>query len=127
MQSKRSVVNGASRNVLNNEEGFILIATLVLLATREILRQANANQTTGADPTLFNSELFHYAAGGIAVTSGTIGSYSYTVMLSNDSGDAGGTGADSNNKVMLTSTATGANNTKAIVEIAVSLPPPPTS
>jgi Tfp pilus assembly protein PilX len=166
MKSKRSVVNGAFRNVLNNQEGFILIAALVLLATltiigttayllsstdikigagfrnsqqvfevaqagaeraREILRQANANQTTGADPTVFNSELIHYAQGGVAVTSGTIGNYSYTVMLSNDTGDAGGTTADSNNKVMLTSTATGPNNTKTVVEIGVSLPPPPTS
>jgi Tfp pilus assembly protein PilX len=154
------------RKFLNNQDGFLLIAALVLLATltilgttayllsstdikvgagfrnsqqafqvaqagaeraREILRQVNANQTTGADPTVFNSELVHYTSGNVPLTSGTIGNYSYTVMLSNDAGDAGGTVADSNNKVLLTSTATSPNNTKAIVEIGVSLPPPPTS
>ncbi|MGH7793337.1 MAG: PilX N-terminal domain-containing pilus assembly protein [Candidatus Binatia bacterium] len=94
---------------------------------REILRQVNANETTGADPTVFNSELVYYAGGGVAVTGGTVGNYSYTVVLSNDPGDAGGPSADSNNKVQLTSTATGPNNTKAVVEIGVSLPPPPTS
>ena len=94
-------------------------------AAREILRQVNANQTTGADPTSFNSELVYYAAGNHPVTSGTIGNYAYTVMLSNDPGDAGGNSADSNNKVILTSTATAANGIKAVVEIAVRLPPPP--
>jgi hypothetical protein len=94
---------------------------------REILRQVNGNQTTGGDPTVFNSELVYYAGGNLPVTTGTVGAYSYSVMLSNDAGDAGATVADSNNKVLLTSTATGSNNTKAIVEIAVSLPPPPTS
>ncbi len=152
--------------LLKQEDGFLLIAALVLLATltimgttayllsstdikigggfrnsqqvfqvaqagveraREILRQANANQTTGADPTVFNSELVYYAGGSHVVTSGTIGSYAYSVTLSNDPDDAGGTVADSNNKVLLTSTATGPNNTKAIVEIGVSLPPPPSS
>ncbi len=150
-------------DMLKNQEGFLLVVALVLLATltvlgttayllsstdikvgggfrnsqqafqvaqagveraREILRQANANQTTGADPTVFNSELIHYAGSSVPVTSGTVGGYSYTVMLSNDAGDAGGNISDSNNKVMLTSTATGSNNTKAIVEIGVSLPPP---
>jgi hypothetical protein len=94
---------------------------------REILRQTNAAETTGADPTVFNSELIYYAAGNIPVTSGTMGNYSYTVMLSNDAGDPGGSTADSNNKVLLTSTTIGPNNTKAVVEISVSLPPPPTS
>jgi Tfp pilus assembly protein PilX len=149
-----------------NENGFLLVAALVLLATltvlgttayllsstdikiggsfrnsqqalqvaqagveraREILRQANANQTTGADPTVFNSELVYYAGGNHIVTNGTIGNYAYSVTLSNDPNDAGGTVADSNNKVLLTSTATGPNNTKAVVEIGVSLPPPPSS
>jgi len=94
-------------------------------AGKEVLRQVNANQTTGADPTSFNSELVYYAAGNHTLTSGTIGNYSYTVLLSNDPGDAGGTSADSNNKVLLTSTSTGSNGTKAVVEIAVKLPPPP--
>lgn len=157
---------GKRQNILDNQQGFLLVAALVLLATltilgstayllsstdikiggsfrnsqqafqaaqagteraREILRQVNANQTTGADPTVFNSELVYYSQGGVPVTSGTIGSYSYTVMLSNDAGDAGGQVADSNNKVILTSTVTGANNTKAVVEIGVSLPAPPAS
>ena len=87
---------------LKNQNGFLLIAALVLLATltilgttafilsrtdikigggfrnsqqafqaaqagiergREVLRKANGDQTRGADPTLFNSELIHYAAG----------------------------------------------------------------
>jgi Tfp pilus assembly protein PilX len=94
-------------------------------AGRELLRQANANQTTGADPTSFNSELVYYAAGNRTLTSGTLGNYTYTVVLSNDSGDAGGNSADSNNKVLLISTATSASGTKAVVEIAVKLPPPP--
>ena len=166
MRSKRQISARPLRATLKNQDGFLLVAALVLLATltilgttayilsstdikvgggfrnsqqifqvaqagvekgREVLRQANGNQTTGADPTLFNSELVYYAQGAIPVTNGTSGGYSYTVVLSNDTGDAGGNVADSNNKVMLTSTATGANNTKAVVEIAVSLPPPPTS
>ena len=147
--------------VLSSQDGFLLVAALVLLATltmlgttayllsstdikvggsfktsqealavaqagaergREVLRQINGNQTIAADPTTFNSELVYYQ--NVALTSGTIGSYSYTVMLSNDLRDAEPT-ADSNNKVLLTSTATGPNNTKAVVEIGVSLPPPP--
>ena len=92
---------------------------------REVLRQVNANQTTGADPTSFNSELVYYAAGNRQLTSGSIGNYTYTVMLSNDPGDSGGNSADSNNKVLITSTATGSNGIKAVVEIAVTLPPPP--
>lgn len=147
--------------VLSSQDGFLLVAALVLLATltmlgttayllsstdikvggsfktsqeslavaqagaergREVLRQINGNQTIAADPTTFNSELVYYQ--NVALTSGTIGSYSYTVMLSNDLRDAEPT-ADSNNKVLLTSTATGPNNTKAMVEIGVSLPPPP--
>jgi hypothetical protein len=92
---------------------------------REVLRQVNANQTTGADPTSFNSELVYYAAGNRQLTSGSIGNYTYTVILSNDPGDAGGNSADSNNKVLITSTATGSNGIKAVVEIAVTLPPPP--
>jgi hypothetical protein len=150
--------------ILENQQGFILIAALVLLATltilgttayllsstdikvgagyrnsqqifevaqagveraREILRQANGNETIGADPTVFNAELIYYAQGNVPVTSGTMGVFSYTVMLSNDPNDAGGTTADSNNKVILTSTATGPNNARAVVEIGVSLPPAP--
>src|SRR5919108_2015559 len=94
---------------------------------REVLRQVNASQTTGADPNSFNSELVYYADGNRQVTSGTIGNYAYTVRLSNDPGDSGGNVADSNNKVLLTSTATGSNGIKAVVDIAVTLPPPPTA
>src|SRR5438046_1339289 len=117
------------RQLLKNEDGFLLITGLVLLTTltlvgttayilastdikigagfrnarsvfhvaqagveagKELLRQINANQTTGADPTSFNSELVYYAAGGRTLTTGTIGNYAYSVTLSNDSGDAGG-------------------------------------
>jgi hypothetical protein len=166
MRSKLQIKVPSLLSIAKNQEGFLLVASLVLLATltimgttayllsstdikigagfrnsqqafevaqagveraREILRQANGNQTTGADPTLFNSELVHYDLGSVPVASGTSGVYSYTVMMSNDAGDAGGNTADSNNKVLLTSTATGPNNTKAVVQIAVSLPPPPTS
>jgi hypothetical protein len=164
MCSKQKIENSNLLHSLNNQNGFLLIAALVLLATltilgttafilsrtdikvgggfrnsqqafqvaqagiergREVLRQANGNQSWGADPTSFNSELVHYAAGATPVTNGTSGGYAYTVVLSNDAGDAGGNVADSNNKVLLTSTATGPNNTKAIVQTAVSLPPPP--
>ena len=164
MKRKDIFTNERFQRVLENENGFLLIASLVLLTTltlvgttafilsstdikvgaafrnarsafetavagteagKEVLRQVNANQTTGADPTSFNSELVYYAAGNHTLTSGTIGNYSYTVLLSNDPGDAGGTNADSNNKVLLTSTATGSNGIKAVVEIAVRLPPPP--
>jgi Tfp pilus assembly protein PilX len=164
MCSKQKIENSNLLHSLKNQNGFLLIAALMLLATltilgttafilsrtdikigggfrnsqqafqaaqagiergREVLRKANGDQTWGADTTLFNSELVHYAGGALPVTSGTSGGYTYTVFLSNDAGDAGATTSDSNNKVMLTSTATGPNNTKAIVEIAVSLPPPP--
>jgi Tfp pilus assembly protein PilX len=110
-----------------NSQQALQVAQAGVERAREILRQANANQTTGADPTVFNSELVYYAGGNHPVTSGTIGNYAYSVTLSNDPDDAGGTVADSNNKVLLTSSATGTNSTKAIVEIGVSLPPPPTS
>jgi hypothetical protein len=165
MQAKQRTQSHLGK-ALKNEDGFLLVAALVLLATltmlgttayllsstdikvgggfrnsqqvfqvaqagvergREILRQTNANETTGADPTVFNSELIFYAQGGVPVTSGTMGNYSYTVALSNDASDPGGAFADSNNKVLLTSTASGPNNTKAVVEISVSLPPPPSS
>jgi Tfp pilus assembly protein PilX len=164
MKLRRMSQYGSILGRLGNEQGFLLVAALVLLVAltligttayilsstdikigagfrnaeqvfqaaqagaergREVLRQVNANQTTGADPTSFNSELVYYAAGNRQLTSGSIDNYTYTVMLSNDPGDAGGNSADSNNKVLVTSTATGSNGIKAVVEIAVTLPPPP--
>ena len=164
MKRLRTIQTRLGAKALKNQDGFLLVTALVLLATltvlgttayllsstdikvggsfktsqevlqvaqagvergREILRQANADQTYGADPTVFNSELVYYASGNHSLTSGTIGNYTYTVALSNDAGDAGLNVADSNNKVLITSTATGPNNAKAVVEIAVALPPAP--
>jgi len=95
---------------------------------REVLRQVNAGNGSPVttDPTSFNAELVYYAAGNQPlISSGTLDGYSYTVTMSNDADDPGGNTADSNNKVLLTSTATGNNDVKATVEIAISLPPPP--
>src|SRR6185503_20807372 len=136
MCSKQKIENRPLLHSLKNQNGFLLIAALVLLATltilgttafilsrtdikvgggfrnsqqafqvaqagiergREVLRKANGDQSWGADTTLFNAELVHYAAGAIPVTSGTSSGYTYTVFLSNDAGDAGLNVADSNN------------------------------
>jgi Tfp pilus assembly protein PilX len=121
-------------NFSNNQQ-VLEIAMAGAERGREALRQANI---ASADPTSFNSELVT-AAGANAtfelynsgsddvpiVAATTVGSYSYTVYLSNDSVDAASPTADSNNKVIITSIATGPAKAKAIVQIVVSLPPPP--
>jgi Tfp pilus assembly protein PilX len=172
----------SGETLLRNQNGFLLVAALSLLAIltllgttayllsstdikignnfkinqqvlevamagaergREVLRQTNM---ASADATAFNSELV-LAAGTNGVfdlsTAGSddvplvgatqLGSYVYTVYLSNDAVDINppisAPTADSNNKVLITSVATGPNNARAVVEVAVSLPavpaPPP--
>lgn len=106
---------------------------------REILRKENGDEERGPDPTSFNSELIYYAAGNVPIATGTLNGYNYTVRLRNDwsstsgdpyyPGDPGGDTADSNNKVLLVSTATDVKGrgVTATVEIAVTLPPPPSA
>ena len=57
----------------------------------------------------------------IASSSTLASGYTYTVYLTNDSADGGSNTTDSNSRVILTSVATGPNNTKAVVETAVKL------
>ncbi|MBI4525484.1 MAG: pilus assembly PilX N-terminal domain-containing protein [Deltaproteobacteria bacterium] len=106
---------------------------------REVLRTVNATDTTPfTDPTTLNAELAYYAGANLnfefdapgsddlPLASGSAGGISYVAYLSNDAIDmANGTPiSDSNNKVQIRSIAT-SNGSKAVVEITVSLPPPP--
>jgi Tfp pilus assembly protein PilX len=76
-----------------------------------------------------NSALDGYSAttDDTALASGTMNNVSYAAYLSNDSADGTSNTSDSNGKVMITSVASGPNNSKAQVQIVVSASPPPSS
>jgi Tfp pilus assembly protein PilX len=102
---------------------------------REQLRYANSvsavNNASFSDDLAArvgpNAVLNGYAAGtdDVALTSGTVGSYSYTAYLTNDSADGLSNQTDTNQRVLITSVATGPNSSKAQVQIVVTFDPGP--
>jgi Tfp pilus assembly protein PilX len=99
---------------------------------RQTLRAANASSTNAEN---FSEELAaRVGTNGVLndPTSTTddsplsssntlVSGYTYTAYLSNDSGDGSYSATDSNGKVLITSVATGPNNTRAIVQTNVQL------
>src|SRR5690349_7227379 len=99
---------------------------------REALRAANASSS---DSTNFSEELFaRVGANGvlngytsstddspIASSSTLMSGYTYNAYLTNDSADGASSTTDTNGKAVITSVATGPNNSKAIVTTTVKL------
>ena len=99
---------------------------------KEVLRQEN---TSSSDPASFDDELANSTRKGAdntldgytattddqPIAAGTMNRVSYSVYLTNDSVDGLSNTTDSNARVMITSVATGPNNSKAIVQTVVGL------
>jgi Tfp pilus assembly protein PilX len=99
---------------------------------REALRAANASSTNTSN---FSEELAaRVGANGVlngytsstddsalASSSTLVSGYTYNAYLTNDSSEGASSTTDSNGKVVITSVATGPNNTKAIVTTTVQL------
>ena len=85
---------------------------------RQTLRAANASST---NPTNFSEELAAYVSTPLASSSSLLSGYTYTASLTNDSAAGESTTTDNNGKVIITSLATGPNNSKAIVTTTVQI------
>jgi Tfp pilus assembly protein PilX len=99
---------------------------------KEVLREEN---TSSSDPASFDDELANSTRKGVdntldgytpstddqPIAAGTMNLVTYSVYLTNDSVDGVSNSTDSNGRVMITSVATGPNNSKAIVETVVGL------
>jgi Tfp pilus assembly protein PilX len=173
----RKIQIPVTRNPIENEKGFLLIAALTLMATltllgttayilsstdikiggnfrnnqmvlqvamagaeraREALRVENlastnkisfSDELNSSTRKGANSVLNGYSAttDDVALASGTMNNVSYAGYLSNDSTDGITNTSDSNGKVMITSVATGPNNSKAQVQTVVTLYTGPSS
>jgi hypothetical protein len=99
---------------------------------RETLRALNAASANSSDFSEelaarvgANSVLNGYSVSTddspVASSSSLMSGYSYSAYLTNDSTDGASNTTDSNSKVMITSVATGPNNTKSIVQTTVQL------
>jgi Tfp pilus assembly protein PilX len=85
---------------------------------RQTLRAANASST---NPTNFSEELAAYISSPLASSSTLVSGYTYNASLANDSAAGESSTTDNNGKVVITSLATGPNNTRAIVQTTVQL------
>lgn len=85
---------------------------------RETLRAANASSS---NPTNFSEELAAYISSPLASSSTLVSGYTYNASLTNDSAVGETSTTDNNGKVVITSVATGPNNSKAIVITTVQL------
>ena len=165
------------RNPRGDEEGFVLIVALTLMATltllgttayilsstdikivsnfrnnqmalqvamagaeraREALRVENL---ASSDTTSFSDELnsisrkganaaldgYSVATDDVSLTTGTLNNVTYNAYLSNDFADGLNNTTDSNGKVMITSVAVGPSNAKVLVQVVVTIQPPPSS
>ena len=97
---------------------------------KELLRQENASSS---DPASFSEELANGTRKGDdntldgytpttddePIATGIINLVSYNAYLTNDSADGISNSSDSNGRVMITSVATGPNNSKAVVQVVV--------
>ncbi len=117
-----------------NNQMVLQVAMAGAERSREILRQANAGST---DTASFSEELAALVGANstlnnplsttddVVYASGTMNNVSYTVYVTNDTQDANGwlSTTDSNKRALLTSIATGPNNSKAIVQTVVEVFP----
>ena len=115
-----------------NSQSALQVAIGGAQRAKEVLRQEN---TSSSDPASFDDELANSTRKGVdntldgytpttddqPIAAGTINLVSYRVYLTNDSVDGISNGTDSNGRVMITSVATGPNNSKAIVETGLEL------
>jgi Tfp pilus assembly protein PilX len=85
---------------------------------RQSLRSVNAASVVPAN---FSEELVTYASTPLASSSSLVPGYTYTASLTNDSGVGETSVTDLNGKVIITSTATGPNNSKAIITTVVQI------
>lgn len=121
-----------------NNQMILQVAMAGAERARELLRVENlasSNSSTFSDE--LNSTTRKGANGvlngyssttdDIPLASGTMNNVSYVAYLTNDSVDGTSNTTDSNGRVLITSVATGPNNSKAQVEIVVTASPPPSS
>jgi Tfp pilus assembly protein PilX len=115
-----------------NSQSALQVATGGAQRAKEVLRQEN---TSSSDPASFDDELANSTRKGVdntldgyaptsddqPIASGTMNLVTYSVYLTNDSVDGISNSTDSNGRVMITSVATGPNNSKASVENIVGL------
>jgi len=105
---------------------------------RELLRLENSTSSNYASFSdelgkLLRSGINHVLDGNItptddqSIASGTMNGISYAAYLTNDSSDGTANTTDNNGKVMITTVATGTDNSKAIVQTVVRLFPGPSS
>ena len=106
-----------SSNFKNNQTA-LRVAMAGAEKARETLRAANASST---DTTNFSEELVAYASTPLASSSSLVTGYAYTASLANDTAAGETSTTDANGKVVITSTATGPKNSKAIVTTVVQL------
>lgn len=121
-----------------NNQMVLQVAMAGAERARELLRVANLGSS---DSSTFSDELnsttrkgangvldgYSLTTDDVALATGTMNNVSYAAYLTNDSSEGTSTTTDSNGKVLITSVATGPNNSKAQVQIVVTLSPPPSS
>jgi Tfp pilus assembly protein PilX len=121
-----------------NNQMVLQVAMAGAERARELLRVENLGST---DSSTFSDELnsitrkgangvlngYSLTTDDVALASGTMNNVSYGAYLTNDSLEGTSTTTDSNGKVLITSVATGPNNSKAQVQIVVTASPPPSS
>jgi Tfp pilus assembly protein PilX len=115
-----------SSNFKNNQ-----MALQVAIAGAERAREAlRVRNSTSSDSKLFSDELAYYAGSNnlltgsgddLKVASSVLNGVSYNAYVTNDSVDGSTNKTDSNGKAVITSTATGADGSKAVVSVVVSL------
>jgi Tfp pilus assembly protein PilX len=120
-----------SRN-FRNTQSVLQVAIGGAERAKEALRQENISSS---NPASFNEELANSSRHGpnnaldgytpttddVPIVTGTLNRVSYSAYLTNDFADGISNTTDSNHKVMITSVATGPDNSKAIVQIVVAL------
>jgi Tfp pilus assembly protein PilX len=113
-----------------NTQSALQVAMGTAQRAKEVLRQEN---TSSSDPASFDEELANSTRQGPNTTldgytptsddqpiaAGTMNLISYSAYLTNDSADGISNTADTNGRVMITSVATGPNNSKAVVQTVI--------
>lgn len=121
-----------------NNQMVLQVAMAGTERARELLRVENLNSSNTMS---YSDELNSLSRKGVngvldgytattddqALASGTINGVSYVAYLTNDSADGTSNTTDSNGRVLITSVATGPNNSKAQVQVVVSAYSPPSS
>ena len=115
-----------------NSQAALQVAMGGAQRAKEALRQENKSSS---DPASFNDELTNSTRDGAdntldgytpttddqPIVTGTLNQVSYSAYVTNDLAEGISNTVDSNSRVMITSVATGPNNSKAVVQIVVGL------